>query len=45
MGKDLADGRHAVGLFNRSDAAANATLSWKDAGLIGKQSIRDTVEA
>ena len=39
--KELANGSHAVGLFNRSDAAATATLPWADAGLTGKQSARD----
>jgi hypothetical protein len=39
--KSLQDGSKAIGLFNRGDAAATVTLNWTDAGLDGKQSLRD----
>ena len=31
----------AVGLFNRSDAAAKVTLTWKELGMRGKVQVRD----
>jgi alpha-galactosidase len=34
--RPLADGSHAVGLFNRGDQTANVTVNWRDAGLQGK---------
>jgi alpha-galactosidase len=39
--KNLKDGSKAIGLFNRSAAEASAALNWKDAGLDGKQRLRD----
>jgi alpha-galactosidase len=39
--KDLEDGAKAVGLFNRGEEAAPVTLKWSDAGLSGKQTLRD----
>jgi alpha-galactosidase len=39
--KELEDGSHAVGLFNRGLAETNATVSWTDLGLSGKQTVRD----
>jgi alpha-galactosidase len=39
--KDLEDGSKAVGLFNRGEDQATATLKWSDLGLSGKQSVRD----
>jgi alpha-galactosidase len=39
--KELADGGKAIGLFNRNPAEATVTLNWTDAGLTGKQDLRD----
>jgi hypothetical protein len=39
--KELKDGSKAIGLFNRTDADATVTLNWPDAGLTGKQALRD----
>ena len=39
--KELKDGSKAVGLFNRSAEAQAVTLDWKDAGLAGRQTLRD----
>ena len=39
--KELADGTKAVGLFNTGDTPAQVTLDWKQAGLSGKQTLRD----
>jgi hypothetical protein len=39
--KQLKDGSKAIGLFNRSAAAAPIALNWTDAGLTGKQTVRD----
>lgn len=39
--KELKDGNTAIGLFNRSAAARDVTLDWKDAGLTGQQTLRD----
>jgi hypothetical protein len=39
--KDLKDGSKAIGVFNRSDAAATGTLDWSVANLTGKQTLRD----
>jgi hypothetical protein len=39
--KELKDGSKAIGLFNRGAAGASATLNWADAGLTGKQNLRD----
>jgi len=39
--KELKDGSKAVGLFNRTAAAANVELAWSDATLTGKQTLRD----
>lgn len=39
--KQLKDGSKAIGLFNRSATAAPVVLNWTDAGLTGKQSLRD----
>jgi len=42
--KDLKDGSKAMGLFNRSDADAQITAKWSDAGLSGNQKVRDVWE-
>ena len=39
--KPLADGGHAVGLFNRGDAAAKVTAKWSDLGVKGSHNVRD----
>jgi alpha-galactosidase len=39
--KPLADGGHAVGLFNRGDAAAKVTAKWSDIGVKGSHKVRD----
>jgi alpha-galactosidase len=39
--KPLADGGHAVGLFNRGEAAAKVTAKWSDIGVKGSHQIRD----
>jgi alpha-galactosidase len=39
--KELAGGTKAVGLFNTGDNPAQITLNWKEAGLVGKQTLRD----
>jgi alpha-galactosidase len=39
--RPLADGRTAIGLFNRGLHAAKMSLSWKDLGLTGQRIVRD----
>ena len=39
--KNLKDGCKAIGLFNRVPAAQAVTLDWKNAGLTGKQTLRN----
>lgn len=39
--KELKNGSKAIGLFNRSPATAEVALNWKEAGLVGKQKLRD----
>jgi alpha-galactosidase len=39
--KPLKSGATAIGLFNRGPAAATVALNWQDAGLSGKQRLRD----
>jgi alpha-galactosidase len=39
--RPLADGRVAVGLFNRGLHAAKMSVSWKDLGLTGPRVVRD----
>jgi alpha-galactosidase len=39
--KPLADGGHAVGLFNRGDSAAKVTARWSDIGVKGSHKVRD----
>ena len=39
--KKLKDGSKAIGLFNRSGVAQNVQLNWSDAGLTGRQRLRD----
>jgi len=39
--KELKDGSKAIGIFNRNDAAQDVELNWSDAGLTGKQKLRD----
>ena len=39
--KQLKDGSKAIGLFNRSATDQVIELDWKDAGLAGKQALRD----
>jgi alpha-galactosidase len=42
--KDLKDGSKVIGLFNRSNADTEVTAKWSDAGLSGKQRVRDVWE-
>jgi hypothetical protein len=37
----LTEGRHAVGLLNRSPSVAKITASWNDLGLTGKYDVQD----
>ncbi len=39
--KPLADGGHAVGLFNRGEGAAKITAKWSDLGITGTHKLRD----
>jgi alpha-galactosidase len=39
--KDLEDGSKAVGLFNRGEDTAKATVKWSALGVSGQQSVRD----
>jgi alpha-galactosidase len=39
--RPLADGRHAVGLFNRGLQAAPVTARWTDIGVTGPQRVTD----
>jgi alpha-galactosidase len=39
--RPLADGGHAVGLFNRGAETAKVTAKWSDLGVTGKHKIRD----
>jgi alpha-galactosidase len=39
--RPLADGGHAVGLFNRGDAAAQVAARWSDIGVKGTHKVRD----
>lgn len=39
--RQIVDGSHAVGLFNRSQKDMNITAFWKDLGISGKQKVRD----
>ncbi len=39
--KDLEDGSKAVGLFNRGEDTAKATVKWSELGVSGQQSVRD----
>jgi hypothetical protein len=39
--RELADGSHAVGLFNRTGAAAKVALNWREAGFSQAPKIRD----
>jgi alpha-galactosidase len=39
--KPLADGGHAVGLFNRGESAAKVTAKWSDIGIAGSHKVRD----
>jgi len=39
--RPLADGTHAVGLFNRGLAPKDVTVHWADLGLSGTQQVRD----
>ena len=39
--KELKDGSKAIGFFNRNAAAQDVELAWSDAGLTGKQKLRD----
>jgi alpha-galactosidase len=42
--RPLADGGHAVGLFNRGDATAKVTAKWSDIGVQGSHAVRDLWE-
>jgi alpha-galactosidase len=39
--RPLADGGHAVGLFNRGEATAKVTAKWSDIGVKGAHKVRD----
>jgi alpha-galactosidase len=39
--RPLADGGHAVGLFNRGESAAKVTAKWSDVGVTGAHPVRD----
>jgi hypothetical protein len=39
--RELADGSHAVGLFNRTSQTAKVELNWSDAGLSASPKVRD----
>ena len=39
--KELDDGSHAVGVFNRGEMPATPTVKWADLGLTGPQAVRD----
>jgi alpha-galactosidase len=39
--KPLADGGHAVGLFNRGEATAKVAAKWNDIGIKGTHKVRD----
>ena len=39
--KELVDGTKAIGLFNTGETPAKITLDWNQAGLSGKQTLRD----
>jgi alpha-galactosidase len=39
--RPLADGSHAVGLFNLSASAAKITAKWSDIGITGPHKVRD----
>jgi alpha-galactosidase len=39
--RPLADGSHAVGLFNLGDAPAKVTAKWSDIGIKGSHKVRD----
>jgi alpha-galactosidase len=39
--RPLADGRHAVGLFNRGEQAATVSVGWRDLGRAGALPVRD----
>ena len=39
--RPLADGGHAVGLFNLGAAAAKVTAKWSDVGIKGSHKVRD----
>ena len=39
--KPLADGGHAVGLFNRGTTTAKVTAKWSDVGVTGSRKVRD----
>lgn len=41
MVKDLEDGSHAVGLFNRGEVETQVTARWAELGLEGRQHVRD----
>jgi len=39
--RPLEDGGHAVGLFNRGEAAAKVAAQWSDIGVKGAHKVRD----
>ena len=39
--RNLEDGSHAVGLFNRGENETNITANWSDLGITGNQKVRD----
>ena len=41
ISKELEDGSHAVGLFNRGRTEIDGAVAWPDLGVNGKQTVRD----
>jgi len=39
--KEMEDGSHAVGLFNRGTEAAQVNVKWSDLGIKGRHLVRD----
>ncbi len=39
--RELEDGSHAVGLFNRAERETNVSIRWRELGITGQQVVRD----
>jgi alpha-galactosidase len=39
--RNMEDGSHAVGLFNRGENETNVIANWSDLGITGNQKVRD----